>query len=217
MQFTITYIIIIYLFLLTLQNIKQFFIKQYEIFSYENVYLSDFNLLKINGKIDKETVNNLINQLDNSLLVRIPVKHNVKVFINSNGGEVYYGAKLINKMNNLNKVHFECYALSAKSIAFDIFQHCHTRIIVPSTVLLQHNATIKFEGTFEELEDFVNVAEQVNDINRLLDRFVANKIKMTFKEYKLKISKTWTLEGEEIIQNKLADKIVVIRNLEFLI
>ncbi len=102
-------------------------------------------------------------------------------------------------------------------MAFEIFQYCKNRYVTPKTVLMQHNVLIKIEGSFENIEDYMeNVFYEIKKISTMSDKFISNRIGITLKEYMTKIKKEWKLVGKEIINNNLADEIVIIGDSDFL-
>ena len=195
-------------------EIKEYVTQKFENMSYRKVYISSDKNIYIKGKITKKLIDETINKID-----KIKSK-NINLIINSGGGDLMAGCDLINKMSTLQKeliTTFNCYAINAKSTAFNIFQFCNKRYVIPTSVLLQHNPTIQFNGTFEQFEDFYeNRFEFYRLTFKNLNKIISKKIKLEYKIYMDKIRKEWNIKGgHNIIKNNLADEIVIILDLEY--
>ena len=193
------------------KNIKNIIVKRYENNSYRKVYLSsDYNIF-IKGRITKEKMNEIIYKIGNN--------KNINLIINSDGGDLFAGYDLIIKMIEKKPLsNFECYALNAKSTAFDIFQYCDKRFVLPNSILFQHNVSIEFKGSFEEFENFYYEKFELyrNTVSKL-NKIISNKIKLEFSDYQKKIMKNWSIKGgKKILENNLADEIVIISDLQWL-
>jgi ATP-dependent protease ClpP protease subunit len=194
------------------KNLKILFIKKYKNLSYRKVYLfSDLDLY-IKGKITKTSINKVIDKIGNN--------KNINLIIDSNGGDFMAGYKLISKMIKLQKktlTSFDCYAINAKSTAFDIFQFCDKRYVSPISILFQHNASIEFIGSFEELKYFYSKFIIYKKILDNININISKRIKLNHDEYLKKINNNWLIKGgEEIINYNLADEIVIIIDKDFI-
>ena len=118
----------------------------------------------------------------------------------------------------LKKTNINCYAINAQSTAFTIFQYCNNRYVMPDSTLFQHNISISFKGSFEEFDDFYKTRfDSYRLINHMVSKTISKKIKLKKEDYLKKIWNNWTIEGgEKIIENNLADEIVIINNLKYL-
>lgn len=159
----------------------------YNYFSYKTLDLRfNNNVFMLEGEID------LINYL------KITSKKNkdMIIIINSNGGNLQYGGKIINFLDANN---ITCVTIKASSTAFDIFQH---------------NSVITKKITLKELRSICETTiDWIQAFDDKFNTYVAKKIDLSIKEYQLKIDKNWELNsGEECIKNKLADEII---NLKF--
>lgn len=177
---------------------------------------NDINLIKIDKEINMDYVNIIIDNLN-----KFKENDTVKFFINSNGGEIIAGYKLILTMDELknNNISFDCYAFNAHSIAFDIYQRCSKRYSMIESHIMQHNARINTNMDLEELFELVKNGdiELLKMINDKLDLYSSNKANISIIEYKQKIKKEYNLKGYEILNAKFSDEMVVISDLNFLI
>lgn len=180
----------------------------------------DPNMIILNQKITIENMEETIAMLNDNIAVKFNLPNTeIDVFINSKGGSLTGGFAFIEFMKLNKNVKYNCYAFEAKSIAFDIFQNCNKRYITKQTTLLQHNATLRFEGSFDELEYYYeNYFEKERDINIRLDKYVAKKMNISYGEYMKKIKNEWILNDyKEMLEVGLADEVVVISNLHYLL
>lgn len=193
------------------ENIKNVILKKHKNNSYRKVYLSSEHNIFIKGRITKEKMNETIHKIGNN--------KNINLIINSEGGDLFAGYDLIIKMIEKKPLStFKCYALNAKSTAFDIFQYCDKRFVIPNSILFQHNASIEFKGSFEEFENFYYEKFELyrNTVSKL-NKIISNKIKLDYGEYQKKIMKNWSIKGgKKILENNLADEIVIISDLQWL-
>jgi len=184
--------------------------------NYRFVDLSnETNIININGKINKNMVDlflhsnyvNEINGFDNKL------KPIINIIIDSRGGDYYATIEFITKMEEIKKrnVKFYCYSIQASSSAFVIFQYCDNRYVSPTSLLFHHNATIKIP--LETLEHFYEKYYEIVIVqHKKINRYIASKIGLSYKEYMKKIRNDWIIKGgENIMTNKLADEIVIFK------
>ena len=176
---------------------------------------NETNIINIYDEINKRSIDlfihskdmNEINAFDNKW------KPTIHIIINSHGGDYFATIEFILKMEEIKKrnVTFNCYAIQASSSAFVIFQYCDKRYVSPSSLLFQHNATIKVP--LETLEYYYeNYYELAIQQHIKLNKYIAYKIELTYKEYLKKIRNDWRIKGgENIMANKLADEIILFR------
>ena len=178
----------------------------FEILNYSSIYLYPKNPIVINS-INSNSINGIIEKINNSKT------NSITFYINSNGGEVLSGFELITQMEILKTmdITFDCYAIKAASMAFDIFQHCNNRFVMPNTYLMQHSATITGNWTMEELQFMLNkdYFNTIIRINENLDTYTANKLNMKYEKYKKLIKDDLILNtGEDILDLNCADDII---------
>lgn len=166
----------------------------------------------INDTINFYKVNSIINKINIYIEKTKINNHPITLIINSKGGEFTSGVNLITEIINKQKknIQFECIAIHAGSISFDIFQTCNIRYVLSNTQLFQHYVALSITGSFDDFDYFFeNKFKIYKNINEKLDKHVATKIGISYTDYKNKIKNTWILNnGKDIIKNKLADKIV---------
>jgi ATP-dependent protease ClpP protease subunit len=171
-----------------------------------HVQIFDENLIIVNQRIDafySKLKINEIKKLKNTT---------TKIFFDSNGGILKYGYDIILMMDKVKKknVVFECYALKAASISFDIFQRCDVRYTTPQSYLMQHGASVNYD--LNDLVDIINSGffEEYKIINDSLDKYASKKANISFWAYKKLIKNELRLYGYDILKHKFSDKVVII-------
>ena len=205
------YFYIIFIILISF-NYDTIYIKimdNYRYLWYRRVNLLFENNIFIKGEITQSSINTTISEINKS-------EKQINLIIDSNGGNLISGYNLIREM--LKKTNINCYAINAQSTAFTIFQYCNNRYVMPDSTLFQHNISISFKGSFEEFDDFYKTRfDSYRLINHMVSKTISKKIKLKKEDYLKKIWNNWTIEGgEKIIENNLADEIVIINNLKYL-
>lgn len=162
------------------------------------IKLKKDNSVNIRGPIQKELTNKFFHDLknfDGDIL---------NVFINSPGGSVMEGMKIIDHFKTLStkNVEINCIADFAASMAFVIFQSCKNRYVLTSSILMQHQMSLSLDGSFENLKNYLKMT---NDINEHLIKEQSNRIGLASEDFKNKIANDWWISGISTIDNNLAD------------
>ena len=195
--------------LFTTYSIVSHFYKNYRLVDLCN----ETNIINIHGEINKKLIDLLINSKHMNEINGFDNKWKpiVNIIINSHGGDYFATIEFISKMEEIKKrnVKFNCYSLEASSSAFVIFQYCDNRYVTPTSLLFHHNATIKIP--LDTLEYFYeNYYEMVIVQHRKINKYIASKVGLSYKEYMKKIRNDWKIKGgKNIMANKLADEIVI--------
>lgn len=170
----------------------------------KSITLEYGNFMSIVGPINKNNVNMWIRNISS-------IEYdNFYVYIDSNGGSVDAGQKLIDQFAYLQQkgVVIECIAQNAHSMAFQILQSCDKRYITPSAKVMQHQMSLsEIDGQFDNLMNYLTMVQQMSN---KLDQISAKRIGLPYDEYKKKVSTDWWLFGEEIIKANVADEIVYV-------
>lgn len=98
----------------------------------------------IRGVIAGKTMEPVYSKM-NEFLVQDQTPSTVKLIIDSPGGSVYAGLKLISQMKSLQGkgTKFVCYVPGlAASMAFHILVHCDKRVVLQESALLWHRARV---------------------------------------------------------------------------
>ncbi len=166
------------------------------------VILTPNNHVSIKGRIDDYKASQFVSKI-NKLNTT-----NIYVYIDSPGGNVDAGQKMIQYINfkkDTNKT-IMCIAWEAHSMAFNLFQACSYRYVLQDSKMMQHQMSLKnVVGNIENINSYMQITNKMYD-KLILD--ASKRIGLSADEYKLKIMNDWFLYGEEIVQNNVADAMI---------
>ena len=176
------------------------------VFTIENLLLKNNNFVTIKDNINIETKNKFILDIA-SVIIHT---NNPIIYIDSNGGSVFEGNKIIEQINfyKNNDINISCIAITAYSMAFHIFQTCNNRYLLETSRLMTHQIKITINDM--ELLNLHNYLTMINNINKILDINVSKRIKMSYEDYVNKYKNDWWIDSITAINENLADKIVYI-------
>ena len=129
------------------------------------------------------------------------------IYINTNGGSVTAGTNFIQYLNyiKVNKT-ISCIADTALSMGFNIFQHCNERLVLPTSKVMQHQVSLRFGGSLENINSYL---EMINSINRDMIDIESSRLSMNRDEYRGEIDNDWWIYGgQNIINNRVADRLI---------
>lgn len=155
------------------------------------------NLISLKGIIDETTVNKFLIEF-----ILHKNKENLYIYIDSTGGTVEDGYKIVTEFQKYN---VSCIAEKAYSMAFVIFQTCHNRFLVPHGKLMQHQISFSITNDFERVKNYI---EFINQIEKDLLNIQSSRIGMSSKKLKNKINNEWWMFGKNAIKQNCADKII---------
>ena len=102
------------------------------------IKLDKNNFITLRGKITDQLSSDIIRKLNKYSFQEL------YLYITSPGGSVINGLQIIDQIKVLNERNIKtiCIADFAASMAFAIFQSCHTRYITLSSIVMQHLSLI---------------------------------------------------------------------------
>lgn len=165
------------------------------------VTLTNTNHVSIIGPINELTATKFINDIQ-------PITEpEIYIYIKSPGGMVSAGENIIQYMNYKKYQNHTllCVAESALSMAFHIFQYCNERIVLPNSVIMQHQMSIQLGGSLENINSYLKM---LNTINNHLIKSESIRLNITPAKYKNKIMSDWWIYGYDIITEKVGDKMI---------
>ena len=162
-----------------------------------HIVLTKNNHIAITGEITKSTAINFINNMKT-------VTDNVYIYINSPGGSVIDGHHIVNYMTMLQSknITLTCYADMAASMAFVILQACDNRLGSTSSILMQHQMSLRMNMNLFNLNNYLKM---IQDINIYLDKFQAKRIGMNYNDFVNKITSDWWISGVTAVDEKILD------------
>ena len=170
----------------------------------KKITLKTNNHITLLGEINKESINKAINDIS-----RISSNSNFYIYIDSFGGSVDDGERLIDVMNyyQANGQNITCIAQNALSMAFYIFQNCNYRMITPSGKLMQHQITVTLHN---QVSNSLNYLKMIERIEIKINTFCALRIGKTYQKFIYLITNDWWIYGKDNLHENTADEIVLV-------
>ena len=166
----------------------------------KNIELKENNLLILKGEINNKLASQFILELNKK-----DQKKNIYVYLDTNGGSVDAGNRIIEEIKNYN---LDCIASKAVSMGFAILQSCNKRYITEYATLMQHQMSYGIMNEKEKIESYVNYIKQMDD---KLTSLQAKKIGISSSKLKKKTFNDWWLFGENAVYENCADEVVNIK------
>jgi ATP-dependent Clp protease protease subunit len=169
------------------------------------IELTNDNFVSLRGPVTSTSIAELITHL-------IEKTSDIRyIYLNTNGGSVTAGLKLINVINDLENIGVEvnCIADTAISMGFVIFQSCTNRYVLSHSTLMQHQMSLN--GVGGKLLEINSYMSYINNIEDELNGLQAERINISQTEFENKISNDWWLTTSEAIRLNVADKIIQIK------
>ena len=170
-----------------------------------SIHLTNDNFVSLRGPVTSQSIAELIsNLLDKTSDKRY-------IYLNTNGGSVDAGMRLINVIKDLqnNNIEVNCIADTAISMGFVIFQSCSKRYVLSYSTLMQHQMSMSgIRGKLLELNSYMS---HINKIEDTVNKMQANRINITQTEFESKINNDWWLTSDESIEYGVADELISIK------
>ena len=171
----------------------------------KNVHLTNDNFVSLRGPVTSQSIAELIlNLLDKTADERY-------IYLNTNGGSVDAGMRLINVINDLqnNNIKINCIADTAISMGFVIFQSCTRRYVLSYSTLMQHQMSLNgMSGKLLELNSYMS---HINKIENTVNKMQAHRINITQEDFETRINNDWWLTSDETIEFNVADQVISIK------
>ena len=165
--------------------------------SAKDILLDTNNTLLLRGEINDKLATDFVFDLN-----RRTTKTELYVFLDTNGGSVDAGNKIVNE---IQKHNLTCIAQKAISMGFVILQSCEKRYVTPLSTLMQHQISYGVSDEKAKIESYVEFIKQIGEE---LTEMQANKIGITTRDFKLNTYNDWWLFGKKTIQENCADEMV---------
>lgn len=166
----------------------------------KQIVLDKNNTLLIRGEINEKQATQFVFDLN-----KFPKKKDVYVYLDTNGGSVDAGNKIVNE---IQKYNLSCIAQKAISMGFVILQSCDKRYVTPLATLMQHQMSYGIANEKAKVESYVEFIKQIGDE---LAEMQAKKIGMSKKRFNEKTYNDWWSFGKTALKNKCADEMVDVK------
>lgn len=165
----------------------------------KHIDLTTKNNLILRGPVDEKSVSRIIYELN-----LMSDKNNVYLYIDTPGGELESGQRLIGEVINHN---ISCVAERAYSMGFAILQSCKNRYILRHGRLMMHQVSFGIKDDLNRVINYVNFVEQMDfDMTQMM----SDRIKMTPCEFRERVKDEWWLYGLFAVAVNAADDIVTL-------
>lgn len=166
----------------------------------KTIHLNTTNVLTVRGTIDDSVANKFIYDLNKDIN-----RASKYVYLDTNGGSVSAGARIVDEVQKYN---LNCIAHRAYSMGFVILQACNKRYVTPYASVMQHQISYGVANEKAKVESYVNFVDQVGE---QLDKMQAKKIGLEHETFKKKTYNDWWLSGSNIVYENVADEIVNVK------
>ncbi len=166
----------------------------------KDISLTTKNSLLIRGQINEQTATDLIFDIN-----KRQNKKKLILYLDTNGGSVDAGNKIINE---IQKYNISCVASKAISMGFVILQSCHRRFVTPMATLMQHQMSYGVANEKAKVESYVNF---IGQIGNHLEDMQAKRIGINPYEFKIRTFNDWWIFGDNAIKENCADRVVNVK------
>lgn len=164
-----------------------------------SIPLTTTNLVVLSSEINSVSVSKVMEEM---ALIRT---NEIYLYIKSPGGSVIDGAKLVDAILSTNK-KVNCIVDFAASMAFVLLQACDTRLVMRTSILMQHEASFGIPNQPQpNAESFRRFIE---GIITDFDIMQAKRIGITLMELRFNKRNDWWTYGAAAVSNNTADKLV---------
>lgn len=179
-----------------------FYINSTNSYDHKNtITFDDTNVISLIGEIDGENTDLLLYEINKN----IHSDNEIYVYIDTHGGSVYHGLKIVDE---IRKYNISCIAQNAFSMGFAILQSCYKRFITETSRLMQHQMSYVINGNHEQVLQHIKLMEQ---IDHYINNMQSNRIGMNLTYFKTLVSNDWWLFGKNAIDMNCADEIVNVK------
>lgn len=168
----------------------------------DNKFSSD-DVVTLYGEVSVDSANKIIAQLQKT--AQGPDTKPVLFFINSPGGDVFQGTRIVDAMLASKRPIYTIDIGMAASMAAYIHSYGTQRLMLPHAVLMYHNASSSYSGDVNHLKnEIIMLMSMMNDLNKnVSDRSGVPLDELTTKEN----TEWWVLSGEAQ-ERHFVDKVI---------
>ena len=162
-----------------------------------SITLTTTNCLTIKGPVTEESTTDFIYNLN-----KMKNKNNIYVYLDTPGGSVEHGNKIVSE---IQKYKLNCIADRAYSMGFVILQACKDRYILPHGSIMQHQISL---GIMNEKGKIDSYMKYIDQIESEVVESQAMRVGLSPTEFRLKTMNEWWLYGTNAVTQNCADKVV---------
>ena len=162
----------------------------------KQITLNNNNMLLLKGEVNKESANKFLTDLH-----FMSNKKDLYLYLDTNGGSVEDGNKIVNEVLKHN---ISCIAERAYSMGFVILKACKKRYVTPFGRIMQHQISYGVANEKAKVESYVDLIKQ---IETHLAEMQSSKIGISMKEFRDRTYNDWWMFGVNAVQEKCADEV----------
>lgn len=176
----------------------------------KTITLTNDNFVVLRGPITPaSSANFMVHMMEQRDIL---VKNNqteLYVYLLTNGGSITHGLEIINLMRSFEQegLNVSCVTAVGLSMGFIITQACSTRYVLPSSVLMQHQAAFGLQGSTRHVETYYKF---VLDTLEVLEHEQADRIGISHEDFMRKTHDDWWIFGKNNIAENTADELVTV-------
>jgi ATP-dependent protease ClpP protease subunit len=167
----------------------------------KNLVIDKSKIVKLDMEVNQLSVDVAIEGLKEVL----SINDEAYLVINSPGGSVFDGAKLISFIENSKKpIYTVCETLCA-SMGFQIFEVGTKRYMLDKSILMAHPASGGVSGQVENMVSLLTFVQKYVD---RMDANVAKRAGISLEKFKIMVAHELWLEAVDAVNTKFADSLV---------
>lgn len=172
-----------------------------------NTIINNDDIITLYTEINDNTAKFIINRL-NKLSEDKKNNKPILFYINSIGGDISAGIRIINAMMVSRRPVYTINVGIAASMSAYIFSHGKLRIMLPNTTLMFHHASISISG---DIESVTGRILDIRDTMERLDRYVCDRSGYNYNMYRFKISNEWWIDMKQASELGFVDSVTLIQ------
>jgi ATP-dependent protease ClpP protease subunit len=168
----------------------------------ERIVLTPKNTVVLNGPVTPDSMSKLKVDLLNKYHSLFTPK-TVYLVLDTPGGSVMAGDQFIDFANSLN-IDIKTITLFSASMGFHIVQNLGERLVMDSSVLMSHRASLQLGG--ELYGEFDSRLNHIRSTIVRLDKRIAKRMELSLRKYQYVIRDELWVDGEIALSIKAADR-----------
>jgi ATP-dependent Clp protease protease subunit len=168
------------------------------------IRLTEDNFITFRGPVTGSSASTFINALS--------AKRNqteLFVYLATPGGSVTAGMQMVQSLKALHAggTQVTCISDVACSMGFVITQYCPRRVVLESSILMQHQMSLGLGGPLANIKTYLDAIDR---FGKRIDSHQAARIGLTLKEFQAQTHDDWWLFGEESVEQGVADEVAAV-------